>query len=105
VTFLFLYYRGRRKKPALPCHEPVYRRNRRDSEKWPTRDRRKDPDKKDIINFTLYNPFTAGRMVKAVKILGELAEKALKTQDNVSYQGINIPRLLLKTTASIMRWP
>jgi carbonic anhydrase/acetyltransferase-like protein (isoleucine patch superfamily) len=71
---------------------------RRDSEKWPTRDRRKDPDKKDIINFTLFNPFTAGRMAKAVKILGELAEKALKTQDSVSYQGIHIPRLLLKTT-------
>jgi hypothetical protein len=71
---------------------------RRDSEKWPTRDRRKDPDKKDIINFTLFNPFTAGRMVNAVRILGELADKALKTQDSVSYQGIHIPRLLLKTT-------
>jgi len=71
---------------------------RRDSEKWPTRDRRKDPDKKDILNFTLFNPFTAGRMANAVRILGELSEKALKTQENVSYQGINIPRLLLKTT-------
>jgi carbonic anhydrase/acetyltransferase-like protein (isoleucine patch superfamily) len=70
---------------------------RRDSEKWPARDRRKDPVKFDIINFNLYNPYIAGRMVNAIRILGELSEKSSKTQEYVSYGGINIPRLILKS--------
>jgi carbonic anhydrase/acetyltransferase-like protein (isoleucine patch superfamily) len=70
---------------------------RRDSEKWPARDRRKDPVKLDIINFALYNPYIAGRMVNAIRILGELSDKASKTQEYISYSGINIPRLLLKS--------
>ncbi|HJZ41346.1 MAG TPA: DUF4954 family protein [Bacteroidales bacterium] len=71
---------------------------RRDSGKWPARDRRKDTDKLDIINFSLFNPYVAGKMVNAVMLLGDMAEKSNKSQDQISYNGINIPRLLLKTT-------
>jgi len=71
---------------------------RRDSEKWPSRDKRKDPEKIDLINFNLFNPYIAGKMVNAIGLLGELAEKAQKTQEYVSYKGIQISRLLLKTT-------
>jgi NDP-sugar pyrophosphorylase family protein len=70
---------------------------RRDSEKWPTRDKRKDPDKLDLIHFDLLSPYIVGRIVNGIKILNELAEKTPKTQDNVNYKGINIHRLLLKT--------
>lgn len=71
---------------------------RRDSEKWPSRDKRKDPEKIDLINFNLFNPYIAGKMIKAIRLLEELAEKAQKTQEYVSYKGIQISRLLLKTT-------
>lgn len=71
---------------------------RRDSEKWPKRDKRKGPELLDIIHFDLFNPYIVGKMVNGMTILGELAEKALKTQDFVSYKGININRLLLKAT-------
>lgn len=71
---------------------------RRDSEKWPARDKRNDPEKHDLISFSLFNPYVGGRMAKAVGLLGELADNALKTQEYVTYKGIHIPRLLLKTT-------
>ncbi len=71
---------------------------RRDSEKWPARDKRTDPDKYDLISFDLFNPYIAGKMVKAIKLLGEYAEKTLKTQEYVNCRGTYIPRLLLRTT-------
>ena len=70
---------------------------RRDSEKWPTRDKRKDPDKLDLIHFDLFSPYIVGRILNGITILNELAEKTPKTQDYVNYKGINIHRLLLKT--------
>jgi hypothetical protein len=71
---------------------------RRDSEKWPKRDKRKSPDKLDLIQFDLYSPYVVGKMYNGFTILGDLAEKTLKKQDFVNYKGININRLLLKAT-------
>ncbi len=71
---------------------------RRDSEKWPARDKRTDPEKYDLITFDLFNPYIAGKMIRAIRLLGEYAEKTPKTQEYVNYKGTYIPRLLLKTT-------
>jgi hypothetical protein len=71
---------------------------RRDSEKWPTRDRRTDPEKLDLIHFNLFNPQIVGRMINGINILNDLAEKTDKKQDYVNYKGINIHRLLFKTS-------
>ena len=38
------------------------------------------------------------RIVNGINILNELAEKTPKTQDYINYKGINIHRLLLKTS-------
>ena len=70
---------------------------RSDSEKWPTRDRRKDPEKLDLIHFDLFSPYIVSRIVNGINILNDLADKTPKTQDYVNYKGINIHRLLLKT--------
>lgn len=72
---------------------------RRDSEKWPARDRRRDPTKLDLIHFKLLNPFTVGRMVKGLEILYRLNEDTPKNRESVFYQGISIRRLMLKTAA------
>ncbi len=71
---------------------------RRDSEKWPLRDRRKNLVKTDLIHFELFSPYIVLRMLNGIRILGELAEKTPRTQDYVNYKGINIHRLLLKAT-------
>jgi hypothetical protein len=71
---------------------------RRDIDKWPLRDRRKDPDKLDLIHFGLFNPYIVGKIINAVRILDELAEKTSSKQEYINYKGISIRRLLLKTT-------
>ncbi len=71
---------------------------RRDSEKWPARDKRNDPEKFDLISFDLFNPYLGNRMANAVRWLDEFAEKAQKSQEFVGFKGVHIPRLLLKTT-------
>jgi hypothetical protein len=71
---------------------------RRDCEKWPARDKRKDIDKMDLIHFDLFSPYIIGKTINAIEILDKLAEKADKKQDYVNYKGICIRRLLLKTT-------
>ncbi len=71
---------------------------RRDSEKWATRDKRSDPEKLDLINFNLFNPYIVARIINGINILNELAEKTPKTQDFISYKGLNIHRLLLKAS-------
>ncbi|MBN1413338.1 MAG: DUF4954 family protein [Spirochaetales bacterium] len=72
---------------------------RRDSSKWPNRDRRQDPDKLDLIHFNLYSPYTVAKMVRGRNILLELKEKANKELEFVTYKGIAIRRLMLKTCA------
>jgi hypothetical protein len=69
----------------------------RDSIKWPDRDRRKDPLKHDLLHFDLFNPYTIGKVLKAQKILIKLGSTASKDQEFVSYNGLSIKRLLIKT--------
>jgi hypothetical protein len=70
----------------------------RDIQKWPQRDKRKDPEKLDLVHYGMFNPYIVGKMVKGVKILTELAEKTPPSQDFVNYKGVTIHRLLLKAT-------
>jgi hypothetical protein len=70
---------------------------RRDSEKWPARDRRKDPRTFDQIHFDLFNPRSIGKVLNAISILQDLNEKSRKEQEFVSYKGLVIKRLLLRT--------
>jgi len=70
---------------------------RRDSQKWPTRDRRKDPIKYDILHFDLFNPYIIGKILNGSDQMKELLEKASREQEYVSYKGLRIKRLMLKT--------
>ena len=71
---------------------------RRDVDKWPARDRRKDPDKLDLIHFELLNPYIIGKITNGMQILTTLSEKIGSKQDYLNHKGIYIHRLLLKTT-------
>jgi NDP-sugar pyrophosphorylase family protein len=70
---------------------------KRDSEKWPARDRRKDEEKFDIVNFELFNPYIVIKVLSGITTLSTLLEKARKEQEFVSYKGLAIKRLLIKT--------
>jgi hypothetical protein len=70
---------------------------RRDVEKWPARDRRKTNHKLDLITFDWLNPMIIKKSIDASQILGELYDKTSKEQDSVSYKGVRIKRLLLKS--------
>lgn len=58
----------------------------RDAKKWPQRDRRRDPDKLDCINFNLLSPYTIQKMLNACRILRELQQVSGKTSETYSYQ-------------------
>ena len=98
VDFPFSYITEEKGKSELtPAMNIFTVGTRRDNEKWPTRDKRKDPDKLDLIHYNLFNPYIVGRIVNGINILNDLAEKTPKTQNYVNYKGIHIHRLLLKT--------
>ncbi|MCR4438442.1 MAG: DUF4954 family protein [bacterium] len=65
---------------------------RRDSAKWPRRDRRRDPDKRDLINFALFSPYTVGRILVGMERLGELEAATPAEQPFAQYAGVHIKR-------------
>lgn len=70
---------------------------KRDSAKWPKRDRRQDPDKLDLIRFELLSPYVIQKVIEGRRILQDLYASAPKGQKYVKQNGLTIPRLLLKT--------
>ena len=57
----------------------------RDAQKFPKRDKRKDPNKLDQINFNLLSPYTIQKMFRAVDVLEQLQEHCGKTSKSYTY--------------------
>jgi hypothetical protein len=68
---------------------------RRDSQKWPKRDKRKDPQKYDLIHFGLFTPYVGERILRGMRRLEKLQESGSK-QEYLNHKGIFINRLMLK---------
>jgi len=62
----------------------------RDSQKWPKRDRRKDPNLLDLINFNLLSPYTIQKMIRGRTILLELLNASGANAPFYSYHGMVI---------------
>ncbi len=62
----------------------------RDAQKFPKRDRRRDPEKLDQINFNLLSPYTVQKMFRAVSILKELQQTCGATSETYTYQSCKI---------------
>ena len=58
----------------------------RDAKKWPQRDKRRDPDKLDCINFNLLSPYTIQKMLNGCRILNDLRKVSGKSSDTYAYQ-------------------
>lgn len=68
----------------------------RDAKKWPARDKRKDSNKMDYINFNLLSPYTIQKVFAGIQILKNLQETAGKTSDIYTFQSCVIPNESLK---------
>lgn len=68
----------------------------RDAQKWPKRDKRKDPRKLDCINYNLLSPYTVGKMLKAIAILKNLQEISGETSDIYYFRSARIKNSSLK---------
>ena len=68
----------------------------RDAQKWPRRDRRRDPDHLDCINFNLLSPFTVGKMFSGVRLLDELERTSGITASRFAFQAMIIEARALR---------
>ena len=62
----------------------------RDAQKWPKRDKRKDPYQLDQINYNLLSPYTIQKMMKGCRILKDLRRVSGETSETYSYQSAKI---------------
>ena len=75
----------------------------RDAQKWPKRDKRRDPDRLDCINFNLLSPYTAGKMFAGIKLLDELERTAGLTAERFAFQTMTIDARALRKGRSLYR--
>jgi hypothetical protein len=71
----------------------------RDGEKWPKRDGRKAPIKRDRIVFDVFSPYTVEKMRRGRDLLLKLHETTPKEKHSVPVGGVIMKRLLLRRCA------
>ena len=62
----------------------------RDARTWPRRDRRKAPNKLDLINFKLLSPYTIQKMINGSQLLMNLKAASGETSDYFTYHSVKI---------------
>lgn len=68
----------------------------RDARKWPKRDKRRDPDRLDCVNFNLLSPYTASKMLNGISLLSSIEETIGFTADQYSYRSMTIDARALR---------
>jgi hypothetical protein len=68
----------------------------RDAQKWPQRDKRKDPVIIDQINFNLLSPYTVGKMIDGLELLKKLKEESETGNGFYLYNNMKITTRSLK---------
>ena len=68
----------------------------RDARKWPRRDKRKDPNKLDFINFKLLSPYTVQKMLNGHRLLIELKKTSGETSEYFTYHSVRIKKSSLE---------
>lgn len=62
----------------------------RDALKWPKRDKRRDPNRLDCINFNLLSPYTIQKMLTGIEVLQSLRAVSGETSEEYAYQSARI---------------
>ncbi len=68
----------------------------RDSQKWPQRDIRKDPNKLDYINFNLLSPYTVQKMIGGRQILLDIRKTSGTHASEYVFQNMKIRKKSLE---------
>jgi len=68
----------------------------RDARKWPRRDKRKDPNKLDLINFKLLSPYTIAKMLNGSSLLRNLKATSGENTEYFTYNSVRIPNSSLE---------
>ena len=68
----------------------------RDLGKWPRRDKRKDPNKLDLITFEMLTPYTVGKMTAGLELLEMLKHSTPHSRRYADYNGVKIKRSSLE---------
>lgn len=68
----------------------------RDAQKFPKRDKRKDPNRLDQINFNLLSPYTIQKMFRGIDKLRDLQITCGETSDTYTYQSCKIKNSSLR---------
>lgn len=68
----------------------------RDARKWPKRDRRKGPEKLDLINFKLLSPYTIQKMLNGRELLKKLKITSGETSEFYTYNNVKINKASLE---------
>ncbi len=68
----------------------------RDSQKWPARDLRKDPNLLDMINFNLLSPYTVQKMIEGLNILKQLRDTQNPSPAEYIYEHMHIKHSALE---------
>ncbi len=75
----------------------------RDGQKWPARDRRTAPNRRDLIDFDVFSPLTVGRMLRGTARLKELMKTTDRSVKVVTIEGAEVRRVLLRTGVKYYR--
>ena len=75
----------------------------RDGAKWPSRDRRHGPIKRDVISFDVFSPYTVGKMLKASDTLKRLHENTDRSTRTVVIGGAMVSRPILRVSLKYYR--
>jgi hypothetical protein len=68
----------------------------RDAQKWPMRDKRRDPAIIDHINFNLLSPYTIRKMIDGRDLLKTIQKGSGRESDNYYYNNMKITRVSLE---------
>ncbi|HQG76543.1 MAG TPA: DUF4954 family protein [Bacteroidales bacterium] len=68
----------------------------RDAQKWPLRDRRKDPVKLDQVNFNLLSPYTIRKMIEGKNLLTRLRTVSGSVSASYTYNNMMIKEASLE---------
>jgi len=71
----------------------------RDEAKWPARDRRKANQKRDLIIFDVFSPYSVEKMRRGRAMLLKMYEETPREKSFIVYGGVQISRLLLRKGA------
>ena len=74
----------------------------RDGAKWPTRDRRTGPVKRDRLSFDVFSPYTVGRMLRGMEILHDFQQKTDRSVTAVPIGGAEVKRVFLRTGLKVL---